>query len=221
MVDEPSVFSANSLTMTTGAVLEAATDSHTPINGSTATWSSIIGNTFLGGSAAGQHQDTVKSHDQTVNVEKSRRTTIAEDEERNINKSRTTTVKENENLIVQLNRTVDVTETSKLTAKRVEITGHEEVMINVGGNYIIINKDGITLSVGKDKIIAMDAEGIRSSVGSDKSITIDGEGICSQVGADKCIAIDGEGITSSVNASNQIHIHPGGVDTLGKLVKIN
>ena len=95
MADEPSVFSANTLTTTTGAAPESGADSHAPISGST-----IINTTFLGGAAEGQHQDTVTSHDQTVKVDKSRRTTITEDEELTIIRHQTRTVGQNEYLIV-------------------------------------------------------------------------------------------------------------------------
>jgi hypothetical protein len=163
------------LTQTTGAAPDAGADSHISLTGGSA----ITNTTFLGSTAEGQHQDTVNSHDQTVHVAKSRKTTIAEFEERNINKGRTTTVKENENLIVQGNRSVNVTEISTLTAKKVEITGREEVKIHVGSNHITINKDGITV-YAKNKVAITGEVEITLQGPGENMITLDETGVTIQ-----------------------------------------
>jgi hypothetical protein len=175
MANEASVFDINSLTRTMSAVLEAGTDNHAPISGG----SSIITTQFLGGSAAGQHQDTVKSHDQTVHVSKSRRTIVAEDEELTINKNRETTVQGTETLTVKRSQIVNVTESSTLTAKKVEITGQEEVTIHVGGNCITINKDSITVYANKTVGITADVELILQGPG-DNMIKLDATGVTIQ-----------------------------------------
>jgi hypothetical protein len=214
------VFDMATDTVTKSLVPDPGADNHVPITNGRA----ITSTSFLSGSQAGQEQVVIGTGDQSITIEKTQNTTIGE--------KRTTAVGQAETYTNQ------TTYDCSVLGDHGRIVGNNELQLIVGNNFIkidttgiilsvngdkviTIDGKGITLSVGKDKIIVMDAEGICLRVGSDKSITIDGEGIFSQVGADKCIAIHGEGITSSVSESNQIHIHQGGVDTLGKLVKIN
>jgi hypothetical protein len=214
------VFDMATCTITRSLVPDPGADNHVPITNGRA----ITSASFLSGSQAGQEQVIISTGDQSITIEKTQNTTIGEKRTTNVGQAETYT-----------NQT---TYDRSVLGDHGRIVGNHELQLIVGNNFIkmdttgiilsvngdkviTINGQGITLSVGQDKIIEMDAEGIRSSVGGDKSLTINGEGIVSQVGADKCIEINGKGITSCVSDSNQIHIHHGGVDTLGRLVKIN
>jgi hypothetical protein len=215
-----SVFDMATSIMTKSLVPDPGADNHVPITNGSA----ITSVNFLSGSQAGQEQAVIGAGDQSIKVEKTQNTTIGEKRTTDVGQAETYTNKKNYDRTVQGDhgRIVGDNELQLMVGDNSIKIDKTSIILSVNGEKVItIDGKGITLRVGKDKIIEMDASGIRSRVGRDKSITIDGGGIISQVGADKSIAINGEGITSSVSKSNQIYIHQGGVDTLGKLVKIN
>jgi hypothetical protein len=216
-----SVFDMATSIATRNLVPDPGADNHVPITNGSA----ITSPSFLSGGQAGQEQVIISTGDQSILIDKTQNTTIKEKRVTDVGKDETYTNKEN------YDRSV--------LGEHGHIVGENELKLTVGDNYIKIDKTsiilsingkkvitmnghGITLTVDGDKIIAMDADSISSRVGRYKSITIDGEGIFSSIDGGKCmVAMDANGITSSVEGSNFTRVHKGGVDTKGKLVKIN
>jgi hypothetical protein len=215
-----SVFDMATLTATKSLVPDAGADNHVPL----ANGNAITTPGFLAGSQAGQEQVFIGTGDQSIQIEKTQNTIIGE--------KRVTDVGQDETYTNQQNYDRSV------LGEHGHIVGENQLQLIVGNNFIKIDKTSITLSVNGDKvivmdgsgiflnvgkttIIAMDAESICSSVGGNKTIAIDRDGIFSAIGSEKGIAIDVDGVTSYVGDSNFTKVHAGGVDTNGKLVKIN
>jgi hypothetical protein len=218
--NEASVFDMAALTATKALVPDPGADNHVPLSNGSA----ITTQNFLSGSQAGQEQVVIGTGDQSIQIEKTQNTTIGEKRVTDVGQAETYTnqttydrsvqgdhghiVGENQLQLIVGNNFIKIDKTS--------------IILSVNGDKVItMNAEGIFLNVGKTTIIAMDAESIYSGVGGNKAITLDGDGIFSQIGSDKCIAIDVDGITSSVGDSNFTRVHGGGVDTQGKLVRIN
>lgn len=156
MADQPPTFGANQLTNTSTAVPKAGGDNHIPIDGSAAAdWKTITANTFLPGPHPGQEQTLIKLGDQTAkvatgeqkhDVQKDATTHVhAGDNNLFYHKNRKTDVHDDDTLTIHQNQTINVTEKHKLEAKNVEITGIQQLTLNVGGNYIKIDPSGITI----------------------------------------------------------------------------
>lgn len=218
-----SVFDMATQTVTESLVPDAGADNHVPL----ANGSAITTPGYLGGKA-GQEQVFIGTGDQSIVIEKTQNTNIGE--------KRFTDVGQDESYNNHQNYD------GLVLGDHGHIVGENELQLIVGNNFIKIDKtsiilsvngdkvivmdgQGITLQVAKQTIIAMDAASIVSSAGGNKSIAIgafpDGNGIYSAFGSDKCISIDAQGITSIVGDGNFTKVHSGGVDTMGKLVKIN
>jgi hypothetical protein len=213
-----SVFDKATITATKSLVPDPGADNHVPITNGSA----ITTPNFLSGSQAGQEQIVIGTGDQSIKIEKTQNTTISEKRITDVGQAETYTNKENYDRSVQ--------------GDYGHIVGKNELELRVDNNFIKIDKtsiilslndqkvitmngEGIQLKVNDNKIIMMNAESIRSSVEGAKSITINGKGIYSYVDEDG-ISIDRNGVHSSVG-DNFTRVHGGGVDTKGKLVKIN
>lgn len=228
-----SVFDMATMTATQTLVPDPGADNHVPLSNGRA----ITTPGFLAGSKAGQEQVFIGTGDQSIQIEKTQNTDIGKTQNTNIVEKRVTDVGQDETYTNHQNYDASI------LGDHGHIVGENELQLIVGSNYIKIDKtsiilsvnngektitmdpQGITLQVGKDKIIAMDATSIVSSVGGNKSIAIGtfdggGNGIYSQFGNDTQIAIEAKKIASSVE-SNFTQVHGGGVDTVGKMVKIN
>jgi hypothetical protein len=219
-----SVFDMATVTATQSMVPDPGADNHVPlINGSAITTPG-----FLAGNKAGQEQVFIGTGDQSILIEKTQNTNIVEKRVTDVGQDETYTNHQNYD--------------GSVLGNHGHIVGENELQLIVDKNYIKIDKtciilsvnngektitmdaEGIRLQVGKDKIIVMDATSIASSVGGNKSIAIGsfedgGNGIYSVVDKD-FISIDGDGVISSVG-DNFTKVHRGGVDTQGKLVRIN
>ena len=165
MANQPSVFQMNPLTGTGTPVPKAGGDNHAPTDGSVASWSAITSESFLPGPQPGKDQTFIKTGDQTAKVAEGQNLTeVKKISDTHVtdgktilkfDKSRETTIKDNDTLtIISGNfsisvdggkQTVNVKQSSSLEAQKVEITGREEIILKVGGNFIKIDMTGITV----------------------------------------------------------------------------
>jgi hypothetical protein len=215
-----SVFDMATLIATKSLVPDAGVDNHVPLTNGNA----ITTQGFLAGSQAGQEQVFIGTGDQSIQIEKTQNTTIGEKRITDVGKDETYTNKENydRSVLGEHGHIVGENQLQLIVGNNFIKIDKTSIILSVNGDKVItMNGEGIFLNVGKDKIIAMDAESISSSVGGNKYIVIDGQGIFSGIGEEKQIAIDSEGIMSSVGDGNFTRVHNGGVDTQGKLVRIN
>jgi hypothetical protein len=217
-----SVFDQATLTGTKKLVPDPGADNHVPLtNGSAITEAN-----FLSGSQAGQEQVVIRTGDQSIQIDKTQNTTIKEKRVTDVWKDETYTNKE------KYDRTVE--------GKYGHIKGNEKLVLSVQKNSITITEEAIILSFNEGKrTIRMDTNGIKldvnhhtsitmkqdgsihSTVEGKRSITINKGGILSEVQDECSILMSKDGIRSKVGEENFTRVHKGGVDTKGKLVKIN
>jgi hypothetical protein len=214
-----SVFDMATLIATKSLVPDPGADNHVPITNGSA----ITTPNFLSGGQAGQEQVVIGTGDQSIQIEKTQNTTIGEKRITDVGQVETYTNQKNYDRYVlgEHGHIVGENELQLIVGNNFIKIDKTSIILSVNGDKVItMNGEGIFLNVGKDKIIAMDAKSISSGIGENKFIVINGDGIFSQV-SDKTIAIDGDGITSIVGEENYTKVHKGGVDTQGKLVRIN
>jgi hypothetical protein len=219
---KPSVFDQSTLVATKNLVPDPGADNHVPITNGSA----ITTPNFLSGSQAGQEQVVISTGDQSILIDKTQNTTIKEKRVTEVWKDETYTNKE------KYDRTVE--------GEYGHIVGNHELKLRVKDHSITITKEEIILSFDKDKrTITMNTDGIKldinrhtsitmkqdgsicSTVEGIRSITINKVGILSEVQHECSISMNKDGIRSTVGEENFTRVHKGGVDTKGKLVKIN
>jgi hypothetical protein len=217
-----SVFDRATLTGTKNPVPDPGADNHVPLTNGSA----ITTPNFLSGSQAGQEQVVINTGDQSILIDKTQNTTIKEKRVTDVWKNETYTNKEKYDRTVEGDHGHIVGKHElKLRVEGNSITITEEEIIlsfNKGKRTITMNTNGIKFDVGGHTSITMDQHGsIYSTVEGKRNITINKGGILSEVKDECSILMNKDGIRSNAGGDNFTRVHKGGVDTKGKLVKIN
>lgn len=175
MDEDKTVFEMNNLTRTDTSVPEAGSDNHVGIDKSDGTWKGVARPAFIKGFLSGQQQDSIKSADHIVEVEKSLTRKVGINEDIKIGNNRTRQVGGNETVSVKQNRkaAVSLNEEVTIDGLRMVSVGRSQV-IKVGTKHSI--SAGTEIEVSAPKITLTATQEITIQCGAGR-ININAAGI--------------------------------------------